>query len=85
MICRNKAAGRRVCVRLRPPTDANCQTAFVYFSQLKVLQDVMSVDMDYYGGTPKESWFDVRDKCSDWVAKDNCFYVSTVVSRLACI
>ncbi|KAJ7915955.1 hypothetical protein B0H13DRAFT_1871572 [Mycena leptocephala] len=55
------------------------------FSALKVLQDVMCVDMHYYGGTPKESWFDVQEKCSDWVTKDNCFYVSYVVIRLTCI
>ncbi|KAJ7900497.1 hypothetical protein B0H13DRAFT_1883481 [Mycena leptocephala] len=49
-------------------------TALVYFSQIKVLQDVLSVDMAYYGGIARESWFDLQSKCSDWVAKDNCFY-----------
>ncbi|KAJ7926823.1 hypothetical protein B0H13DRAFT_2313075 [Mycena leptocephala] len=82
MISKNETSGRHVCVRLRPPTDANCQAAFVYFSQLEVLQNVMSVDLEYYGGIPSESWFDVQAKCSDWVAKDKCFYASTVVDQL---
>ncbi|KAJ7879709.1 hypothetical protein B0H13DRAFT_1892132 [Mycena leptocephala] len=35
MISKNETSGRHICVRLRPPTDANCQAAFVYFSQLE--------------------------------------------------
>ncbi|KAJ7019068.1 hypothetical protein C8F04DRAFT_1276711 [Mycena alexandri] len=65
-----------ICVKIRPPSDTNCEGHNAYRNQLEQLRKIIGVD--YYNGSTQPvggSWFDASRDFKGWGPEENCFYV----------
>ncbi|KAJ7042861.1 hypothetical protein C8F04DRAFT_1175957 [Mycena alexandri] len=65
-----------ICVKIRPPSDTNCEGYNAYWNQLEQLRRIIGVDYDNGSTQPVGgSWFDASRDFKGWGPEENCFYV----------
>ncbi|KAJ7036745.1 hypothetical protein C8F04DRAFT_1181091 [Mycena alexandri] len=72
-----------LCVKIKPPSNSNCEGYGAYFMQLEQLRKILNVDFDNGATRPVGvSWFDASREFEGWGPQKDCFYVRIIlVSR----
>ncbi|KAJ7020405.1 hypothetical protein C8F04DRAFT_1196680 [Mycena alexandri] len=65
-----------LCVKIRPPSNSNCEGYKAYFKQLRQLHNILETDFTNGSTQPVgDSWFDASRDFEGWGPQQDCFYV----------